>query len=229
MSRFAFVFLFFLPVAANAAVSGSATLTSDYVFRGITQSDESPAIQAGVTFDSHGFYADLWGSNVDFNDGDEAQLELDVSGGYKWQMGWLNADAGVIYYAYPGANRALDYDYTELKLSLSGDAGPVTLIGSGYYSPDYFGGSGDALYLNAAASLPLGKSGFALSAAAGHQWIEDEAAFGAPDYTDWNAGVSYAWDKTVFAISYINTNLSRGDCPDGCEARVTGSVTYNFQ
>jgi uncharacterized protein (TIGR02001 family) len=209
--------------------SGSVAFTSDYVFRGITQSDERFAAQGALNFgQSTGPYLGFWGSNVDFNDGDEATVEIDVSGGYKWNWGPVAMDAGAVYYAYPGASSNLDYDYWEGKLAASAPLGPVTFTGSAFVSPDYFAGSDTAVYLNGAASVPVFDTGFTANAAVGHQWIDDEASFGVPDYTDWTAGVSYAWEKFTFGVSYYDTNLGKADCADGCESRVVGTITRTF-
>ena len=69
-----------LSIPTFSAVSANVTFTSDYVWRGMTQSD-GPAIQGGFDFeDESGFYAGIWGSNVNFNDG--AGSELDYYAGY---------------------------------------------------------------------------------------------------------------------------------------------------
>jgi uncharacterized protein (TIGR02001 family) len=209
--------------------SGSVAVTSDYVFRGITQSDETPALQGAINFGkATGLYLGVWGSNVDFNDGDEAQLEIDLSGGYKWAWGPASFDAGVIYYAYPGADSGLDYDYWEGKLAASVPAGPATITGAVYISPDYFAGSDTAIYVNGAASLPVLDTDITASAAVGRQSIDDNAAFGVADYTDWTAGLSYTWENFTFGVAYYDTDLGNGDCPDGCEARVVGTISRAF-
>src|SRR5690606_3215227 len=53
-----------VPPLVAGELSGSATLTSDYVFRGLTQSNRDPAIQAGVEWADGGFYAGAWGSSI---------------------------------------------------------------------------------------------------------------------------------------------------------------------
>ena len=59
-----------------AAVSANVAFTSDYVWRGMTQSD-GPAIQGGFDYEADGgFYAGIWGSNVNFNDGAGSELDL---------------------------------------------------------------------------------------------------------------------------------------------------------
>lgn len=209
--------------------SGSVAVTSDYVFRGITQNDEHPAFQGTLSFgQSTGPYLNLWGSNVDFNDGDQANLELDLSVGYKWSWGPVSFDTGAIYYAYPGANDSLDYDYWESKLAASAPVGPVTVTGSVFVSPDYFASSDTAVYINGVVSVPLFSTGITANAAIGSQSIDDETAFGVADYTDWTGGLSYTWEKFTFSITYYNTDLSKADCPDGCESRIAGTITRSF-
>ena len=94
---------------------GRSTLrgTSDYVFRGISQTDNDPTIQGGLDFSYGILYAGAWASGLDFGgtqapgDGLDAQVEIDWYGGIKptWNspLGTVNLDFGVIYYSYPGA------------------------------------------------------------------------------------------------------------------------------
>ncbi len=64
--------------ADNIDVSANVGFVSEYSFRGIAQSDEHPALQGGFDVShSSGLYAGIWGSNVDFNDGDQASVEVD--------------------------------------------------------------------------------------------------------------------------------------------------------
>lgn len=225
-----------LPFAAQAeetsllsTTTANVGVVSDYVFRGISQSDENPAIQAGVNIGgATGFYAGLWGSNVDFNDGDEAEIEADISAGYKWALDAATLDIGAIYYAYPGANDGLHYDYIEAKAGISAPIGPVNAALNVYISPDYFASSGTAVYTNASASMPIGNSGFSLNTALGRQIIDDNTAFGVSDYTDWNLGVSYVWEKFTFGVNYYDTSISKTECPDNCDARIVASITRSF-
>lgn len=209
--------------------SGNVALTSEYSFRGIAQSDEQPALQGGVDWaHDSGFYLGVWGSSVDFNDGDEASVEVDLYGGLTGNLtentGW---DIGFIYYAYPGADSNLDYDFIEAKAALSHDFGSFAATASINYSPDYFAGSGDAFYysLNAEAPLP---HNFTLNGHAAYQSIDDEGAFGVPDYLDWSAGLGYAWDRIDLSLNYQDTNLDETDCVDGCSGRFIFAVKYNI-
>ena len=89
--------------------SASLTGTSDYVFRGISQTDEDPTIQGSVGLGYGMFYAGGWGSGLDFGSSSDAELEVDWYAGIKptWEhspLGPVSFDFGVIYYTYPGAN-----------------------------------------------------------------------------------------------------------------------------
>ena len=111
----------------------------------------------------------------------KARIETDLYAGISGETNGLSWDVGVIYYAYPGADDSLNYDFWEGALSVGHDFGAVALSGSVNYSPDYFGESGDATYLAVNVDVPLPYD-VSLSGHAGYQSIDDEAAF-------WRAGL----------------------------------------
>ena len=210
--------------------SGTLTAVSDYVFRGISQSDEAPAIQGSFDYKhDSGVYLGVWGSNVDFNDGDEASLEADIYGGVSGQCGitGITWDLNATYFAYPGADDSLDYDYIEGKVGLGYTISAVTLGAAVSYSPEFFADSGDAWYSQGNVTWALPQD-FSLTGHLGYQSIDEEAAFGVPDYTDWSLGVGYAAQGFNFALQYIDTDLSNAECADNCDARVMFSVSRSF-
>ena len=95
--------LFSAPVFAqeeSGSLSMNASLSTDYVFRFISQTQEDPAVSGGVDWESgSGFYLGVWGSNVDFED--DARLEIDFYGGYQFETtaGW-GFNFGLIDYEY---------------------------------------------------------------------------------------------------------------------------------
>jgi uncharacterized protein (TIGR02001 family) len=215
-------------------ISANTGFVSEYSFRGIAQSDENPAVQGGfdVTHGS-GLYAGVWGSNVDFNDGDEANLEIDIYGGYSGSFKGLSYDIGAIGYIYPGADSSLDYDFYEVSFALGYDFDVVSTSASVNYSPEFFGDSGDALYYSLNADVPL-PSDFSLSGHVGYQTIDDEAAFfGTTDpessYLDWSIGVNYAIAGFDLSLQYVDTDLDEPDeCADGCEERIIFGISRSF-
>jgi len=188
--------------AQTPDVAWNVAVTSDYVFRGFSQTDEEPALQGGVdlTFDS-GFYAGAWASNVDF--GDDTDAEVDLYGGFRTEAGGFALDFGAIAYLYVNAPDLTDeYDYVEFKAAASRAVGPVTLGGAVYYSPDFFGLDGNATYVEANASFtPAPK--WTVNGAVGYQYLDVNE-----DYGSWNAGVAYAiTDNIVLDGRYFGSDI----------------------
>lgn len=210
----------------------SATLSakSEYNFRGISQSDEDPALQGSLDWQHpRGFYAGAWASNVDFDDGGDADIETDIYGGYRFNYTGIAMDVGLIGYLYPGADSAFDYDYWEARAAASHDIGPVAMTAAINYTPGNFRDSDDATYAALAGSAPIRDTGFSVTGSLGHRWIDDEAAFGAEDYADWSAGVGYDWNGFGFALKYVDTSMDDNACADGCDARGIFSVSRTFE
>jgi hypothetical protein len=84
------------------SITGNVSLTTDYTFRGLSQTNDNPAIQGGLDFAmANGFYLGTWASNIDFGFPGQS-IELDLYGGYKFKAGPVGLDIGVIDYVYPG-------------------------------------------------------------------------------------------------------------------------------
>ena len=92
-----------LPSMAAAQLTGNVSLTSDYVWRGSSQTREKPAVQAGVKYaHDSGFYASAWGSNVKFKPDNNASSEFDIALGWSGKLAedWA-LDAYYLRYQYP--------------------------------------------------------------------------------------------------------------------------------
>ncbi len=214
-------------VSAGDMFSSNVALTSDYQFRGISQTFENPAIQGGFDL-AHpsGVYAGLWGSNVDFQvqTVDDAQLELDIYAGYKGEitkdLGW---SVGFIHYAYPGSASSLNYDFTEVNAGLT--YGPFSAKWS--HSSDFFFASGKSDYLEAAYTVSLPQD-FALGFHIGKQKIEKNSVFGTPDYVDYKFGVSKKFGGFNFELAYVDTDIKKSECfaaTNLCDGRVILTVS----
>jgi uncharacterized protein (TIGR02001 family) len=105
-----------LAPAASAEVSVNVSAVSNYLWRGVTQTDDGPAVQGGIDYGHEsGFYLGTWISNVDFGDG-EANYEWDIYGGYDFDVAEDFAfGINTIYYAYPDGDS--DIDFWEIGLS----------------------------------------------------------------------------------------------------------------
>ena len=192
-----------LAAAATAVMSGSALAAegdevavsfnigaaSDYVFRGISQTDEGAQVFGGVDA-SYGIgYAGAWLSNVEFNNGTE--LEYDLYVGLKPVVGPINLDLGVVYYGYTNSPAGPDQNYVEYKAAASTAVGPATIGAVVFYSPEFFGETGKATYYEVNGAFPVVDK-VTVSGALGHQEV-----VGALDYNTWNLGVGYALTEHV--------------------------------
>ena len=99
----------------DAQVSGSVAALSDYRFRGISQSDNNPALQAALAFDhTTGLFASAFASSVDFGGVSDANVETVLAAGYAARLHPdLSWEAGIVYYRYPGSRAGRETDYTE--------------------------------------------------------------------------------------------------------------------
>lgn len=113
-----------LAMCGSAAAEFAANIgaTSNYVWRGVTQTDDAAAISGGLDYaHDSGVYAGLWASNVDF--GDDTTAEVDLYAGFANELGnGLGYDFGLLYFAYPGSNDEIDFLEVVGALSF----GPVT-------------------------------------------------------------------------------------------------------
>lgn len=196
--------------------SANVGFVSDYRFRGFTQADSEPAIQGGFDW-SHdsGVYLGVWGSNVEFND---AHIETDFYGGFANEIESFSYDVGLLYYAYPGSSDRFNFNFLEGYVGLGYDFDVAAVSIGAAYSPDFFGGTGDALYSNAGVSIPL-PGEFALDAGIGYQMIEQ----GSP-VTDWSIGLSKSFLGFDFSVSYVDTDQN----VVGADATVVFAVSRSF-
>lgn len=208
--------------------SGTVTLVSDYVFRGISQTQGDPAIQG--SFDvghESGLYASVWASNVDFDDATDTNLEVDFYAGFANELESFSYDVAVLYYTYPDTSGA-DYDYVEIKLGGAFAVGTATISGAFYYSPEFFAETGDAEYLTAGVSLPI-TDWLTADANIGYQWIDDNATFGSDDYLDWNIGLTASVEGFDLGVRYTDNDAETvlgADLPnDIADGRVIFSIS----
>ena len=203
---------------AQAGSSGNLALTSDYVFRGISQSNQHPALQAGIEQAAdNGLYVGAWGSNVSWLADTSSSaapisssLELDAYAGWRGTLSpTVSVDVGAQYYAYPGHfpsgfNRA---DTLELYAGVTLAASKRVNLSAKYSlsTTDLFGyadshGSG---YLDLSATFAVDQH-WSLAAHAGKQWISHNTAFA---YRDWKLGITRGYSNGVaLGLAYTGTD-----------------------
>ncbi|MDB5416492.1 MAG: hypothetical protein JWR10_4827 [Rubritepida sp.] len=223
-------------------LSPSATIASDYLFRGISQTRSRLAYQgAAELVHSSGVYIGTFISNVRFA-GTDARQEVDAYGGYRFTLFDVNLDVGGIGYIYPGYSRApgtFNLAFFEGYLKAAREFGPVNILASVNVSPNYFGQSGTGVYVEAGADWKTGIWDVTLGGRVGYQWIDRNPRFGTPDYAWWGISLSRDFVLPVLgntitaAVGYYDTSISRGDCifgtsQDICGARALGSLTFKF-
>ena len=195
-------------------ISGNVALTSDYRFRGISQSDESAAIQGGFDVEfSPGFYIGTWGSSVDFdsNDGYDGILELDYYAGWASAIGDTDfgIDVGYIYYDYPGDNGD-EGDYQEFYVSGSWRDFSLSVN----YSDDYYAETDEFWYFAADYSTSLFVDELSLGLHVGYNSLEEDGGFLSSDedsYTDYSVSLTYTWAGVDLSVAYVGTDLDDDD------------------
>jgi uncharacterized protein (TIGR02001 family) len=213
--------------AAAPAVTGNFALTTDYAFRGISQSESSAAVQGCLDLTSGWFYAGTWASSIDFSDlALPASLELDLYAGVRPALGPVSLDLGVIFYAYPNADEGAagygEMNYLELTAKASGSPARGLTIGAALnYSPEFTLETGRAWYAEANALYVVNPS-VSISGAVGYQTIQDVtgvfnsliAPFSAErrdSYTTWNIGATYTALGVGFDLRWVDTDVASGD------------------
>jgi len=220
-------------VGSGWEITGNVAITTDYLFRGISQTDSDPAIQGGLdAVHESGFYAGIWGSNVDF----AGSLELDYYAGFSSFFNeQITYDMGVIYYDYPGGSLGdgVDPEFWETYGGLSYDFVSALLTGKISYSPDYFGETGTGFYYEAGLGIPLPLE-LDLALHVGYQTIEDGAAsddgfFSSNEdsYADWSIGISKEIGGVGFDVTASGTDLDNDDCfgTDVCDTTIVFTIS----
>lgn len=200
-----------LTAPAFAEVSMNIGATSNYVWRGISQTDDAAAISGGLDWSgASGLYAGTWASNVDFSKDCSTcgKYELDLYGGYTGTVGDFGYDAGLIYYTYEQ-----DDDANFLELGLSG-SWKMLSAGLNYTVSSEIDDTAAAeqfiegdLYYYGGLKFDLPED-FGLGFTIGHYSFEDDGVAGADfDYTHYQADLS----KSAGDFGDVTLSLSDTD------------------
>ena len=225
--------------ASPHTLTGNVGIYSQYIFRGLTQTNGKPALQGGFDYShSSGFYLGTWGSNISWlTDGappayqSGGSLEWDFYGGYKWSLpSDVTLDLGTLYYWYPG-----DANTTALKggspLNPKADTWEVYaalswkwLSGKFSYSVNNktfaVADSSGTYYLDLTASYPIENTPVTLIAHYGKQKYKgNDPRLGnisndtACSYDDWKVGISYSLPKDfTVGVFYTDTSSANTLC-----------------
>ena len=171
------------PAEPESTLSYNAGAVSDYRYRGISQSGLKPALQGGLDYaDKSGFYVGVWGSSIKWikDAGGDANVELDLYGGYKGAVGDVSYDVGFLRYEYPSNKLAVSANTNEVYGAAT--YGPATLKYSHAVSNLFgFADSKNSYYVDLSATFDLGE-GFNLVPHVGYQSVKNNDAYSYTDY-----------------------------------------------
>ena len=221
-----------LASGADGPWSASVGATSGYVFRGVSQTYDSGALQLGANYQSPaGWFAGTWASNVDPYPFGVAAIELDLYGGIRHPLGDLfNTTLTYTHYQYLNDSRPVHYNYDELALSASYLDKVVATVS---YEPDYtlytalgIANRRASMAYELALRWPL-PAGFALNAGAGYYDLH--RLFGV-HYWAGNAGLQYVHRRLTFDLSRFFTDSTVNRLVEGASADGTWvlSAVYTF-
>lgn len=216
-------------IAGELSLDGTLAVTSDYRFRGISQSNDDVAMQGSINLNhDSGFHVGLWGSSINFNSvgNEDATLELDYTAGYTFTVSDVAVDVGYIYYTYPNDGSNDDNDYGEVYAAADWKGVNVGVN----WTDDGYGKSGKATYVFGGYSYDFGI--VTLGAEVGETFL-DSATFANGDDKYLNFEVSATvtlLEKLDVEVAYVGTDLSKNDIGglDWAENAAVATVTLNL-
>lgn len=186
------------------STSASVALASDYRFRGISFSDNKPAVSGSLDYaHASGFYTGIWMTSNSF------EGETNIYAGYGSDIGdtGLSYDVGALRYIFPGNS---EFNNNEFYAGLGYSYFSVGIA----YDPDWEGNDEAAYYYSVGFDYEL-PAGFALSASYGYtdfsSDLEDVVAAGSDGYGDWSIGISKNFVGFDWSLAYIDTDSDGED------------------
>ena len=188
-------------------LSANIGATNNYLWRGVTQTNNDAAISGGIDYEhKSGFYFGTWASNASW--AEKMTYELDFYGGFSGDLGnGLGYDLGYIYYNYDNSS---DSDFSEVYAHLT--YGVFTLGYNTLVDSDAGGRFADDTYISADAEFEIA-DGLALTVHAGNYNFNAGG-----NYTDYGVSIS----KADFAFGLSDTDI------DGADGDINVSVSYTI-
>ncbi len=208
-------------LAEESPISANIALTTDYLFRGVSQTDSGMALQGGFDFNhDSGFYLGTWMSNVDFDD-DDTQMELDTYIGFGGgeEITW---DINYTHFFYPD-NGGQDIDYGELHAGM----GVAFLTADLYYSNDIYASDENGWYFNMGASFDI-MDNVTIGGNVGYSILEYLP--GDDTYIDYQFSVATTVAGLGVDLSYINSDGDAEDIfgSDNTDGRVVFTISKSL-
>jgi uncharacterized protein (TIGR02001 family) len=214
MTKRALMFAGLLAISGAAAAQDSphsftwsAWATTDYVFRGVSQSDENFTLQGAFDYaHESGLYAGIWASGVDFgSEGPDAEVDTYV--GFGFPIGEsFKGDIQVLRYNYVGGSNGSDFAYNEVIGKLTYADFITGTIG---WSNDVFATDETGIYYGLSAKHGW-ESGTSVFGGVGYYDLDDIYE-GADGYIDWNLGVAQTFGPAEVSLTYFDTDSDGSD------------------
>ncbi len=205
--------------------SARATLTSEYIYRGLAMSDGDPALQLGVDYaHDSGFFGGVWASTIDIESPfSERDFELDFYAGYHHQFqSPFSATVTVMRYTYPGQTGGHSYDYNELLVSATWRDRYSIELG---YTDDYNGLGGDGVHWELQFDQPVANA-WVVGATLGRNDLSD---LGGARYYYWDVGASARFSRLIVDLRWFdNEELYRYTVPESAGSRLVLSLSLAF-
>lgn len=222
--------------APDHVVAYNVGVTTDYRFRGLSQSREQPAVFGGVDYTNNptGLYVGAWASTIKWvgDVGGHTDIETDIYGGKRGEINGISYDVGMIRYFYPGNKMPSTFgpsaNTTEAYAQLA----------YGVYSIKYSHAltnfvswidSKDSNYIDLSANPEIA-NGYVLNLHVGKQVVGGQS--GAADYMDWKIGTTKDFGFAVASVALVGTDATKtlytfGPSYIG-KTGVTASLTKSF-
>jgi len=177
----------------------TATAASDYIFRGISQTENAAAVFGSGRVSYDNFYAGVGAENVNFHNSTNAEYDLSV--GWTPFVHGFKFDIGAVRYGYIDQPAHTEIDTVEFKGVVLHDFGPATLSAAVFYSGNYFGTHRDDVYVEERGAYRITPK-LSISGAVGERQGQSQ-----PTRMNWNAGATYAFTKHVaLDLRYADTD-----------------------
>jgi uncharacterized protein (TIGR02001 family) len=200
--------------AISAPLSANGAVTTNYVFRGISQSGAQSAVQAGLDYDLGelvpGLAVGTWASSIDFGhvNGEDTPMELDLYGSYTGSFtDAFGYSFGVITYNYPNSPHGVNYNWYEIWAGLTYNFGVASVTGKVYYSPDYVNLSDRQIYYNGAVSIPIAPW-LSINGSVGYTDLENAVPPLIKSYTDYGVNIAATYEAYTVTVGWTGTSLN---------------------
>jgi len=206
-----------LPNARASELSGVATLTSEYIYRGLAKSDGNPAAQLGIDYEHDtGLFVGVWASTVDLHSAvGQRDLELDYYAGYHYEsQAPLTATVTFLRYTYPVHTGAHRYRHNEVLVSVSFLEHYSIELG---YTNNLNGLNRIGRHWELRSEWPIANA-WVVGAALGGNDMSDA---GVSRYLYWDVGVSARFSRLTVDLRWFDNEQ-----PDGFAARVSANSQF---